>query len=299
MVSGGKKKVELQAQRPERCEVCGRSLVVQRLARECVLHRCSSCGHVIRDLRLCPAGARDHVYGGSEKFDRFRLFFTRRKLLQLLPQLAKPEPLHVLEVGFGDGHLLRSFQRRDHHVYGVEVGRPQGLQVDQLRYLGAHLYSEGLERANLPSESLDLIYMIHVAEHLENPLSCFRKLFAAARKGALLYLVTPNGHSAGLRIFGESWWHLEDPTHLRFFTPQSICACLKKAGFAPVRVGAPLLDSLTLEINSLVRLFHRRGAAMDHVLVRALDLLLLPAALLGRVMWRGIRPSMEVLARRE
>lgn len=291
--------MKLQGQRAKRCEVCGRSLVVQRLARECFLHRCPICGHVVRDVHLCPAGARDQVYGGSEKFDRYRLFFTRRKLLQLLPQLAKPKPLHVLEVGFGDGQLLRSFQRRDHQVYGVEVGQPQGLQVDQLRYLGAHLFYEGLERAGLPSERLDLIYMIHVVEHLENPLSCFRRLSAAARKGALLYLVTPNGRSAGLRIFGESWWHLEDPTHLRFFTPQSICACLRKAGFTPVRVGAPLLDSMTLEVNSLVRLFHRQGAVMDHVLVRALDLLLLPAALLARVLWRDIRPSMEVIARKE
>jgi hypothetical protein len=38
---------------------------------------------------------------------------------------------------------------------------------------------------------------------------------------------------------------------------------------------------------------------MDHVLVRALDLLLLPTAFLGRLMWRGIRPSMEVLAQKE
>jgi|GEM_PF-571406 len=299
MVSGGKKKVEFQGQRSKRCEVCDRTLVVQRLARGCLVHRCPLCGHVVRDVRLCPAGARDQVYGGSEKFDRFRLFFTRRKLLQLLPQLAKPESLHVLEVGFGDGQLLRSFQRRNHQVYGVEVSQPQGLQVDQLRYLGAHLYYEGLERADLPKERLDLIYMIHVVEHLEDPLRCFRKLFAAARKGALIYLVTPNGRSAGLRIFGESWWHLEDPTHLRFFTPQSICTCLQKAGFSPMRVSAPLLDSITLEVNSLVRLFHRRGAVMDHVLVRTLDLLLVPTALLSRLLWRDIRPSMEILARRE
>ena len=281
------------------CEVCGHPPVVQRLAPECLLLRCPVCGHVMRDLRLCPAGARERVYGGSERFDRFRLFFTRRKLQGLLSQFPSGQRLNVLEVGFGDGCLLRSFQKRGHQVYGVEMGQRQSPQVSQLRSLGGRLYFGGLEGADLPPETLDLIYMIHVAEHLPDPGSCFGKLYAAARKGALLYLVTPDGHSAGLRVFGDRWWHLEDPTHRRFFTPQSMGTCLRKAGFVPLRIGSPLLDSLTLEINSFMRLFYRQGTVMDHALVRALDLLLLPAVLLGRWLWGGIRPNMEVWAQKE
>lgn len=281
------------------CEVCHHPLVVQRLGGECRLLACPVCGHLVRDLLLCPAGAREQIYGGWEQFDRFRLFFTRRRLLGLLPRFPKNQTLHVLEVGFGDGELLRSFQRRGHQVYGVEAHRRESLKIDQLRYLGGQLYFQGLERADLPAQTLDLVYMIHVAEHLPDPVGSFRKLATAAKKGALLYLVTPNGQSAGLRVFRDLWWHLEDPTHGRFFTPRSIEVCLRQAGFVPLRLDAPLLDSLTLEINSLMRLFYRRGAVLDHTLVRALDFLLLPLVFPIRLLWRGIRPSLEVLARRE
>jgi SAM-dependent methyltransferase len=290
---------EVVARGPQRiCEVCRGALMAQRLARGCLLHSCPQCEHVVRDLHLCPAGAREEIFGGSEKFDRFRLFFTRRKLLKLIPQLSRDQQLDVLEVGFGDGELLSYFQERGHRVYGVEAGRRDSPRLDRLRDLGGRLHFQGLGEADLPPETMDLIYMIHVAEHLPEPLVSFGKLAGVAKKGALLYLVTPNGHSTGLRIFRDRWWHLEDPTHSRFFTPRSMETCLRKVGFAPIRMEAPLLDSLTLEINSLMRLFYRRGAVMDHALVKALDILLLPFVLPVRFLWRGIRPSLEVLARK-
>ncbi len=280
------------------CEVCGHPLIVQRLARACLLLKCPRCGHLMRDLHLCPAGARDRVYGGSEQFDRFRLFFTQRRLATLRSQLPVKRQPHVLEVGFGDGRLLSSFQRSGCQVYGVEVYRPEGPRIDALRAHGARLFTDGLEKADLPHETLDLIYMIHVAEHLPDTLNSFRKLSAVSRKGGLLYLVTPNGCSAGLRIFRDRWWHLEDPTHRQFFTPQSVMACLQAAGFQPLGMKALMMDSLTLEINSLMRLFYRRGVVMDHLVVRALDILLLPMAVLSRSLWAQIRPNMEVLARK-
>jgi SAM-dependent methyltransferase len=282
-----------------RCEVCEGLLAAWQVARGCRLLRCSLCGHVMRDLRLCPAGAREQVYGGSEEFDRVRLFFTRRKLIEMLSRFPSDRKLHILEVGFGNGQLLGFFQKLGHQVYGVEMGRPQSSRLDELSAQGARLFFQGLQRAELPAETLDLIYMIHVAEHLPDPVGDLRKLCAAAGKDALLYLVTPDGHSAGLRVFRDRWWHLEDPTHRRFFTPRSMSACLDQAGFVPLQIESPLLDSLTLEINSFMRLFYRRGAVMDHALVRALDLLLFPAALAGRLLWPAIRPNMEVLARRQ
>jgi 2-polyprenyl-3-methyl-5-hydroxy-6-metoxy-1,4-benzoquinol methylase len=287
------------ARQPEgSCEICGCPPVEQAVASGSLLLRCPDCGHLIRDLKLCPADAREKVYGGSEQFDRFRLFFTRRRLFKLLRRFPPGEKLDVLEVGFGSGQLLRSLQEKGHRIHGVEVCRSQGPGIDQLIASGAQLYFEGLDQAELPAGSLDLVYLIHVAEHLADPVTGFRKLAQASKRGALLYLVTPNGRSSGLKVFGDHWWHLEDPTHGRFFTHQSMTACLRQAGFDLLDNKAPLMDSLSLEINSLMRLFYRRGAVMDHLLVRLLDGILWPLALLIRLIWPGIRPNMEVLARK-
>ena len=43
------------------CEVCGHPLTVWRLVRGCSLLKCSLCGHLLRELFLCPAGARDEA----------------------------------------------------------------------------------------------------------------------------------------------------------------------------------------------------------------------------------------------
>ena len=50
------------------CEVCGHPLIVQRLAGECLLLICSRCRHVVRDLHLCPAGAREEILDGETGF---------------------------------------------------------------------------------------------------------------------------------------------------------------------------------------------------------------------------------------
>jgi hypothetical protein len=74
--------------------------------------------------------------------------------------------------------------------------------------------------------------------------------------------------------------------------------CLHRAGFRTLKITSPLVDSLSLEINSLMRSFYRCGAVMDHAVVRGLDVLLMPAALLARWLWPRIRPNMEILAQR-
>lgn len=64
--------------------------------------------------------------------------------------------------------------------------------------------------------------------------------------------------------------------------------------------GSEKLDRLRLFFSpNLWSLFYRRRAAMDHALVSGLDLLLLPVVFPMRMLWRGIRPILEVLARRE
>jgi len=280
------------------CEICGQPCRPRPISGCSMLWSCSGCGHVIRDLQMCPAGAREEVYGGSEQFDRFRLFFTRRRLLRLLDRLDRKGSLNILEIGYGGGHLLKLFQDRGHRVWGVEVCPSENPLVERIRSRGGQLFETGLDRADLPQNTMDLIYLVHVAEHLPDPLAGFRALSRCARDGALLYLITPNGDSAGLQLFGDRWWHLEDPTHRRFFTPPSLRAGLEQAGFQMLSQRAPLADSLSLEINSLLRFFCRRGAVMDRPLTPWLDLLLMPVALVSRLLWPGLRPNIEVVARK-
>jgi SAM-dependent methyltransferase len=267
------------------------------LAAACSLWRCRNCGHVQRDLDRCNAGARTHPWGGSRGFDRIRTALTMRRLRQVVPRAGR---LDVLEVGFGGGELLCGFLRAGHRVTGIDPGLLETDVGPELR-AGATLYLESAESVALPERAFDVIYGIHVAEHLDDPAAVFAACRRALREDGALYLMTPNGASKGLTVFREAWWNLEDPTHVRFFSPRSVGTMLRGAGFDRVRIRTPIWDSLTLEISSALRTL-RRGPTEHGVLSDGWAVpiygLLLPAAFAARLVWPGLAPSMEILAHR-
>jgi SAM-dependent methyltransferase len=139
-----------------------------------------------------------------------------------------------------------------------------------------------------------------LVEHLDDPAAVFRTCHRALRPGGLLYLVTPNVGSGGLRVFGECWWNLEDPTHVRFFTPRSLGLMLGDAGFRMGRARIPLWDSQTLEISSLLRLLGKGSGehgVLTSKLALPLSVALLPFAMGARLLWPRLSPSIEVMAR--
>jgi SAM-dependent methyltransferase len=250
---------------------------------------------VIRDLERCRAGARVHPWGGSDAFDRVRIALTLRSLRRALPQTRS---LDVLEIGFGRGLLLSRLLREGHRATGVDPGALER-DLDRTVRSRATILAQPAESLDLPEASFDLVYGIHVVEHLSDPAAVLRTCRRVLRPGGLLYLMTPNADSMGLRLFREAWWNLEDPTHVRFFTPRSISTMLRTAGFERGRSRVPLWDSQSIEISSLIRMV--RPAPGPHGVLGSKALFplyaaLLPFSLLVRVVWPALSPSMEVLA---
>ncbi len=281
--------------RTPECEVCAGEVVEWPVGRACTLWRCPSCGHVMRDLDRCWAHARAHPWGGDEGFDRIRSALTMRSLRSILPANGH---LDVLEIGFGRGLLLERFLARGDRVVGIDPGMLERDVPAELRER-ATLHAEPAESADLPPESLDLVYGVHVVEHLADPGAVFRACRQALRPGGVAYFMTPNADSGGLRVFKDAWWNLEDPTHVRFFSRSSISRALHDAGFGRVLTRVPRWDSLSLEISSLFRMLGRDGAEHGVLSSRAAKpayAALLPVAVAARLAWRGISPSIEVVA---
>src|SRR5690348_8965301 len=82
------------------------------------LLRCPRCGHLLRDLTRCPAGAREMAYGGDPRLDALRLLLIRRELQRLVPRGGR-----VFELGYGSGELLRRLHADGYAVAGVESGQ--------------------------------------------------------------------------------------------------------------------------------------------------------------------------------
>ena len=240
---------------------------------------------MLRDLASCPARARDVAYGGDPGLDRPRLALTARRLRRLAPGARD-----VFEVGYGSGALLRRFAAAGARVGGIDAG--------QLGVPGTFLVGE-LESLE-PDPDWDLVYGTHVLEHLRDPAAGLRAAYGLLRPGGTLALVTPTTDSLGPALFGSAWWLLEDPTHVRFFTPASARRALETAGFTGVRVRRLLLDTLTIEVASARRL--RKAARPRGVLAErptiAAALAAAPLTVAARAVLPRLRPSLEVTARK-
>jgi SAM-dependent methyltransferase len=307
------------------CEVCGAGLQDWRLRGGGVLQRCPDCRHVQRDFTDCPANARDAGYGGDPGLDAVRLRLTERRLRALVPHGRS-----VFEIGYGSGALLRRFLDAGWAVGGVDAGQ---LEVDvdpEVRRRGA-LTSGQLEDmvpatsagadpdAAAAAESdgadpdaakggaaadggqYDLVVGVHVLEHLTDPEKGLAAAYRLLRPGGTLALITPTADSAGADWFGAAWWLLEDPTHLRFFSPDSATRSLRRAGFDGVRVRRLALDNLSMEVASLRRRaqpVHRPAGVLPERGTVLSALVTAPITVTARLAHPRLRPSLELTAHR-
>jgi SAM-dependent methyltransferase len=275
------------------CPACATRTTWWDIGNDTLLARCPTCGHIVRDLRFSSGPVRGHAWGGSAAFDRVRIALTMQRMR---PLLRRERRARILELGFGRGLMLRQFLDSGHEVHGIEAGMLD-VDIDPIVRERATLHLGRAEEIDLPRDHFDLVYGVHVIEHLSDPQRVFEKLAASLAPGGRFYFVTPNAESLGLEIFRDTWWNLEDPTHLNFFSGRSVTMMLQKAGFHDIRVEIPILDSLTIEGNSAVkRLFpaSRRHGIMSNPFVKILDLGLVAPTLVARAVAPRLSPSIDV-----
>jgi SAM-dependent methyltransferase len=277
------------------CEICGGPQTAWRIGSRDVVDRCTICDHVARDMVRAPAGARSPEYGGDPGLDRWRLAVTYRRLTRRF----QPRDARVFEIGFGAGALLRRFLDDGAVVSGADPGALD-VSVDPVVIARAALHTTSLEHLP-PQDPFDVVLAVHVIEHVADPHQFARACHDLVRPGGLLLLVTPAGDSASFRFFRSRWWMLEDPTHVRFFTAQSIRRLLVDAGFVDVRVRRLVLDSLAVDAASFARALLWRRLPPEGVLgrraTRILALMTAPVVILVRLARATMRPAMEVSSR--
>ncbi|GAB3584076.1 class I SAM-dependent methyltransferase [Calidifontibacter terrae] len=279
---------------PSGCEICDGPTAGWRLAADCELNRCEQCGHLRRDLVSAPAGHRDLAYGGEPALDRVRLALTFRELR------AATAARSVFEIGFGTGSLLRRFLGAGLDVGGADPDQ-LGLAVDPMVRAQGKLFASGIEDVPPDAVQADLVYGIHVLEHVHDPARTLEVAHDLLAPGGQVQFFTPAGDSWGLRRYRGSWWMLEDPTHVRFFTAESARRALAAAGFVDIEVRRPVLDSLTTDIGSLARRVSRRPrphGVLGSTPVLAAGLATAPLVAALRTVSPVTRPTLHLIARR-
>lgn len=186
------------------CPVCiqSRTTLASRRSRRrepLLTVACNDCGLFRNDpLPTSEELRRFHEVDYRESYKGVRtpkarnVYRSARLAKHRLGQLRRwlPASARILDVGSGSGEWLNVLQQAGHRVSGVEADPFYG-EFARRQY-GVEVETAGILDLTLPENSLDVITMFHVLEHLPNPVAVLQRLHGWLRPGGLLIVEVPN-----------------------------------------------------------------------------------------------------------
>ncbi|MGI9184451.1 MAG: methyltransferase domain-containing protein [Solirubrobacteraceae bacterium] len=168
-------------------------------------------------LRYRPAGGRFSAGG-----DRL-LALSRATLARRLDRIAPPGPM--LDVGSGDGSLLRALRARGREAVGLERSAGDDGVLDR-----------GIDGFDDRPGDWAAVVFWHSLEHLPDPAAALDRAVTLLAPGGLLAIAVPNLSSWQARCFGDRWLHLDLPRHLVHLPASALQAGLRERGLTLERV---------------------------------------------------------------
>ena len=139
------------------------------------------------------------------------------------------ESLSLLEVGCAYGYFLDEARKYFGPVRGIEVNE-EVARIGRERF-GLTVDSSPEAIMSIERESLDVIAMWDVVEHLQRPRSVLASCAKGLRPGGLLCLTTGDIGSLLARTMGRRWRLINPPQHIAYFSRDTLTALLHECGF--------------------------------------------------------------------
>jgi 2-polyprenyl-3-methyl-5-hydroxy-6-metoxy-1,4-benzoquinol methylase len=228
------------ANQAARCIVCEGEF---RPSRIFGLIECEECKFTTADLSVGEEELRQlytaRYFAGEEYRDyvadrpviekQFRL-----RLRRLLKFVLNAGEKNMLEIGCAYGFFLSVAKSAFRSVEGIDLSSEATEYARKV--LDVNAYSEDflVHRFEVPP---DVVCMWDTIEHLGRPDLYIQKIAEVLPSGGLLALTTSDLGSVVARIRGSKWRQVHPPTHLHYFSRDTLKRLLRRYGFVIKDIG--------------------------------------------------------------
>jgi SAM-dependent methyltransferase len=142
-------------------------------------------------------------------------------------------------------------------LWGVD--RSEGAVLWGKQSYGLNLWVGDVPGLPLGAETVGVVTMWHVLEHLSQPLLALQDVARVLTPNGVLVLACPMADSWEAAVFGRYWAGYDVPRHLYAFSRQTLPRLLAKAGFEAREVPGIVLGFNSFKISSALWLRGQLG----------------------------------------
>jgi SAM-dependent methyltransferase len=139
----------------------------------------------------------------------------------------------ILDIGCDTGLFLLEAKKRGWEVYGTEYTETA---LQKCRANGIQMQQGKLNPSLYEPEMFDVITLMEVIEHINNPQEEIQNIKQLLRPGGLFYFTTPNFNSIERYVLKGKYNIIAYPEHLSYYTKKTVHYLLRRYGFKKVKL---------------------------------------------------------------
>lgn len=224
----------------QKCEICNKASWNKFSEK---LIKCEGCG-LLRMGDDVSGEKIDDIYNngyfsGNEYADylgdRHSLEINFKKRVKRIESLVDLSGVLLIEIGCAYGFFMNLMKGRVGKCIGFDVSR-EAVEYAKNTF-GLEAYSGDFLAYD--NEKADIVCMWDVIEHLPNPDEFINKISDVLKSGGYLCLTTGDSGSLVAKLRGDKWRLIHPPTHIFYFSRQTIEKLLNKHGFEVISIKHP------------------------------------------------------------
>ncbi len=159
------------------------------------------------------------------------LIARKKQAIKLISKTGITQNKKWLDVGCGVGILVSAASEMGIYAQGVE---PSKKLADNAKNNGLNVFHGTLDTLNFNNSSFDIVSLIDVIEHVDNPNEIIAQCVRLLKPGGRLLISTPDSQSIFAKILKSNWWHVR-VAHVGYFNKQNLNSLLLNHSIQPVK----------------------------------------------------------------